>query len=61
MYIIKRALANGKIAYLKDTGWVSYPRTGPIELDGVIRFTQGERNYNILPATDQWQYYGSYK
>lgn len=62
MYIVKRTLPNeGKVGYLKDTGWTYYTIGMPIELDGVIRFTQGERNYNILPATDQWLYYGSYK
>lgn len=60
MYCIKRKLGKDKVAYLKDDGWAVFSNV-PLELGGVLLFTEGERKANTLQPNEEWQWYGAYK
>ena len=60
MYCIKRQVSEGQVAYLKYDGWTLFSNI-PLDLTGVILFTEGERKANTLRPNEEWQWYGSYK
>ena len=60
MYCIKRT-EQDTISYYKYDGWESFPKEGPIDLSGVVLFTEREANRFDLPSNYEYQWYGSYK
>jgi len=60
MYVIKRTTADS-ISYYKYDGWETFPKEGPLDLTGVVLFTERERQMCTLVSTDEWQWYGAYK
>lgn len=63
MYCIKRHhTLTGELAYFKrEEGWVKFSDQGPLDLTGVMLFTEGERRANTLRPSEEWQWYGAYK
>ena len=60
MYVIKRTTEDS-ISYYKYDGWESFPKEGPLDLTGVVLFTERERRANTLRPNEEWQWYGAYK
>jgi hypothetical protein len=48
------------LEYFKYNGWERFDAP-PIDLSGVVLFTEGERKANTLQPNEEWQWYGSYK
>jgi hypothetical protein len=61
VYILKRGLPNGKLAYLKRSGWVVFPKDGPLDLTDCVLFTDGETKTFQLNEGEVFQFYGAYK
>lgn len=61
MYCVKRTVnkSNGQVAYFKYDGWHLFSNE-PLDLSGVVLFTQRERDANTLGPNEEWQWYGSY-
>lgn len=61
MNIIKRTLYNGTLAYYTYDGWKFFSAGVPLDLNDVVRFTDGERKCFQLKDGDEWQTFGCYK
>jgi len=60
MYVIKRT-SEDTISYYKYDGWESFPKQGPLDLSGVVLFTEREAKVTELPPNEEFQWYGAYK
>ena len=69
MYCIKRTNEEqGTISYYKYDGWESFPKEGPLDLNGVVLITSKEKENMVLDSfiskgqkDIQYQWYGAYK
>ena len=69
MYVIKRRTPifnevehTEALSYYKYDGWSDPVERGqPLDLSGVVLFTEGERKANTLRPYEEWQWYGAYK
>lgn len=66
MYCIKALIPNYEtkkvdIGYYKYDGWDVFPSEGPLDLSGVVLFTEREAQRIELPANEEFQWYGAYK
>lgn len=70
MYCIKRTeyerneatgeVSIASLAYLKYDGWQVFPKP-PLDLKGVMLFTEREAQVNELPPNMEFLWYGAYK
>lgn len=60
MYCIKRTVSKGKVAYFKYDGWHLFSNE-PLDLSGVVLFTEREAKANELRPNEEFQWYGAYK
>jgi len=61
MYCIKRTNADATLSYYKYDGWEAFPKEGPLDLSGVVLFTEREAEVIELPPNEEFQWYGAYK
>ena len=60
MYIIKRT-SKDSVSYYKYEGWEQFKKGTPLDLSGVVLFTEQEAKVNELPPNEEFQWYGAYK
>jgi hypothetical protein len=62
MYVVRRKHSNG-VSFKTYDGWThcsSRPKD-VLDLNEVMRFTEGERDMIVLAHNEEWVYFGCYK